>query len=125
MISFRVAEAKARARTGGFEQSCTDETGQLLAVLAGSMRDAPILEIGSGRGVGTAWLASTATVRVVRELMQDVPGVEVVHGDGEEALSHGPFGLVFVDAAVTKHGAVDTVVEALVPGGLILLYRCA
>ncbi len=133
MTPLKVTEAQALARRAGFHQSCIDETGQLLAVLASSMRDAPILEIGSGFGVGTAWLASTARVRVVtaesdperargvRALMRDVPGVVVVHGDWAEALPHGPFGLIFVDANMAKHDAVDTVIGAMIPGGLVLL----
>ncbi|HET7515381.1 MAG TPA: hypothetical protein VFJ60_11320, partial [Gaiella sp.] len=53
-----VARAKAAAAALGFEKSCRDEDGMLLHVLAGRRGLDRVAEIGTGAGVGTAWLAS-------------------------------------------------------------------
>jgi predicted O-methyltransferase YrrM len=46
-----------RANELGFEQSCEADVGRLLAVLAaGVPGGGRILEIGTGAGVGTAWM---------------------------------------------------------------------
>ena len=53
-----VARARAAAADLGFERSCRDEDGRLLHVLAGRRGIDRVAEIGTGAGVGTAWLAS-------------------------------------------------------------------
>ena len=53
-----VARAKAAAEALGFDKSCRDEDGMLLHVLAGRRGIERVAEIGTGTGVGTAWLAS-------------------------------------------------------------------
>ena len=53
-----VGRARAAAADLGFERSCRDEDGRLLHVLAGRRGIERVAEIGTGTGVGTAWLAS-------------------------------------------------------------------
>lgn len=54
-----VREATERARRAGFSLSCDPEVGRLLAVLAARLpAGARVLELGTGTGVGTAWIAS-------------------------------------------------------------------
>jgi predicted O-methyltransferase YrrM len=54
-----VAAATARARQAGFLLSCEPEVGRLLAVLAAHLpQGARVLELGTGTGVGTAWIVS-------------------------------------------------------------------
>ena len=54
-----VREATARARREGFALSCDPAAGRLLAVLAACLpAGARVLELGTGTGVGTAWIAS-------------------------------------------------------------------
>ena len=53
-----VGRARAAAAELGFENSCRDEDGMLLHVLAGHRGVERVAEIGTGTGVGTAWLAS-------------------------------------------------------------------
>src|SRR5258705_12723757 len=54
-----VDSAYARAAAHGFELSCEPPVGRLLATLAASLpAGARVLELGTGAGVGTAWLVS-------------------------------------------------------------------
>ena len=51
--------ATARAREAGFPMSCDPAVGRLLAVLAAQLPgQARVLELGTGVGVGTAWIVS-------------------------------------------------------------------
>ncbi len=128
-----VSVARERARAQGFDRSCLDEVGRLLALLASHIHDGKILEIGAGMGVGTAWLASAARVEVytvddnperashVASLFRDHPQVHVVTGDWTDALIHGPFRLIFADAKPAKTSGAEAVIAAAAPGGLIVL----
>ncbi len=52
-----VAAATGRARSAGFQFSSEPAVGQLLAVLAAHLpAGARVLELGTGTGVGTAWI---------------------------------------------------------------------
>jgi demethylmenaquinone methyltransferase/2-methoxy-6-polyprenyl-1,4-benzoquinol methylase len=69
-----VASATARACRAGFSFSCDPAVGRLLAVLAAHLPDgARVLELGTGAGVGTAWIVSalqpraTVTVTTVEQ----------------------------------------------------------
>jgi predicted O-methyltransferase YrrM len=130
-----VRRARALAERLGFASSCSDEVGtvlRLLAINAGSRR---IGEIGTGCGVGTAWLASglqpgavLSTVEIdeqlagaVRALFEVSPQVSVMAGDWHELLSRGPFDLLFVDVASAKEDEAERVADALAPGGIAVL----
>lgn len=55
-----VGEARAHGDALGFNRSCLDETGRLLALLClGLPPQARVAELGTGVGVGAAYLAST------------------------------------------------------------------
>ena len=52
-----VEGACSRARDAGFELSCEPEVGALLSVLAASVpAGGRVLELGTGAGVGLAWV---------------------------------------------------------------------
>ena len=54
-----VAAALARASRTGFPMSCDTAVGRLLAVAAARLPEgARVLELGTGAGVGTAWIVS-------------------------------------------------------------------
>ena len=53
-----VARAQALAATLGFEKSCLPEDGALLHVLAARRGITRAAEIGTGAGVGSAWIVS-------------------------------------------------------------------
>ncbi|MFD2352869.1 O-methyltransferase [Nonomuraea ferruginea] len=108
----------------GFAYSCDPGVGRLLAVLAAGLpARARVLEIGTGTGVGTAWLVSGLTPRTdvtVTTIERDAgraglarqgewPGfVEFRTGDALEMLSAlGPFDLIFADSPYGKHAAGD------------------
>jgi len=137
-----VQDALALAERMGFAHSCLEEVGRLLRVLASSVRDGVIGEIGTGAGVAAAWmvsdLAPTArfvTVELdesrstaVQELLQPIPNARVIHGDWHAILEHGPFDLLFVDAAPAKaspgegvNREMEGIVRVMRVGGLIVM----
>jgi predicted O-methyltransferase YrrM len=92
-------------------------------------------EIGTGVGVGAAWIVSALLpevpfftveleenrVQAARELFRDDPNVHVLHGDWREKLAiEAPFDLVFVDATSAKHDGA-AVLGLLALGGTVIL----
>jgi predicted O-methyltransferase YrrM len=128
-----VARALSLSHRQGFMRSSRNETGRLLAALAAS-RPGTLAELGTGCGVGTAWLLSgkrddavVVTAEVdpklavqVQALFQDESGVEVVSGDWTVLAAHAPFSLLFVDARDAKE-SVDAVADLIEPGGMVVL----
>jgi predicted O-methyltransferase YrrM len=130
-----VARAKVAAGALGLEMGCRDEDGMLLHVLAGRRGVERVAEIGTGTGVGTAWLASAlppgiplVTVQleqrfagVAAELFAADPDVDVLHGDWREVLpAHAPFDLLVVHAGRAR-GDPDAVLALAAPGATIVL----
>lgn len=127
-----VQRAQGLADEAGFAHSCSDPTGKLLRVLARRCERAG--EIGTGCGVGSAWIVSglapggslatierdDGLVRRVRRLFADVTTVRVRAGDWRQLLDEPPFDLLFADAADAKEH-VDDVLAAVAPGGLVVL----
>jgi predicted O-methyltransferase YrrM len=127
-----VVRAQALAAAHAFTDSCTDEVGRLLRILARRARR--VGEIGSGYGVGAAWLASglgpgaelitielnAARASAVKVLLADQRAVRVRQGDWHELLDEPPFDLLFADGGEAKRHGED-VLRAVAPGGLVLL----
>jgi predicted O-methyltransferase YrrM len=104
-------------------------------MLAAQVRGGVIGEMGTGAGVGTAWMAcalgpgsriltieaDAARAKAVAELFRDDERVTVLHGDALELASHGPFDLVYCDAGPGKMDRQDITIGMTRPGGLILL----
>ena len=130
-----VARAKALAHQMGFEQSCLPEVGRLLAVLTASIDRGTIGELGTGTGVGSAWMTSRlrpgvrfVTVEIDRErteaarnVLRGVPEVDVIEGDWRLILDRGPFALLFADGGKAKASEPETLLHALALGGMIVL----
>jgi predicted O-methyltransferase YrrM len=133
-----VAAATARARQAGFPMSSDPTVGQLLAVLAAHLpEDAWVLELGTGTGVGTAWMVSgllprtDVTVTSVEKdpanaalaAAGDWPSfVRLRCGDALEALAEGgAFDLIFADAPGGKWDGLDRTIAALRPHGLLIV----
>ncbi len=130
-----VERAMDLAERLGFTQSCWPEVGRLLAVLTSSVRGGTIGETGTGCGVGTAWMASALSpdtqlltveldaerAEAARELFESVPNIRVLQGDWHELLSYDPFDMVFVDGGSGKREEQEVVLDALRPGGLVVL----
>jgi demethylmenaquinone methyltransferase/2-methoxy-6-polyprenyl-1,4-benzoquinol methylase len=134
----RVAMARARASALGFELSSEPSVGALLAVLAAASPDgARICELGTGAGVGLAWIvhglgdrqdARVFTVDTDQELLATVAvagwpdSVEFVCDDGASAVrALAPLDLVFADAPGGKIDGLDGTIAALAPGGVLVV----
>jgi demethylmenaquinone methyltransferase/2-methoxy-6-polyprenyl-1,4-benzoquinol methylase len=133
-----VADAKLRANELEFRSSCCDDVGRLLAVLAATVPPGGrILEIGTGAGVGTAWITAALDGRTdvglvsvevearLSEATRQWPWpayVEIVTADAADELpTLGEFDLVFADAAPVKYGHLEAVLAALRPGALLVV----
>src|SRR5262245_56559241 len=105
-----VAEAEALAKAEDDDMSSTARTGALLRTLAASKPGGLLLELGTGLGVGTAWLlagmdddarlitieAHEGAADLSRSLLAVDPRVEVLTGDATawlEAYDGRPFDL--------------------------------
>lgn len=132
-IPVLVARALDLSRKRGFITSTRNETGRLLASLAAS-RCGTLAELGTGCGVGSAWLSFGAQenakivsaeldpklAKVVQELFADTPNVEVTSGDWTTLEQYAPFSLLFVDVRDVKQ-SVDMVADLMEPGGIAVL----
>src|SRR5881392_4238067 len=107
-----VERALALAEAVGFTKSCRPEDGALLHVLAARRGIARAAEIGTGAGVGAAWIVSALPPHVpfftaeidpelaahARDLFAADETVTVLAGSWRESLApEAPFDLVFVD----------------------------
>jgi predicted O-methyltransferase YrrM len=122
-----VAAAVARAVRVGF-----------LAVLAAHLPvGARVLELGTGTGVGAAWIVSSLLPRtdITLTSVEKDPGTAAVAGAGDwppfadlrcgdalEVLAEaGTFDLIFADAPAGKWEGLDRSVAALGPHGLLVV----
>ena len=123
-----------------FERSSIPEIGRLLAVLVAARPEGRFAEIGTGCGVGSAWIAdalgpeaSLVTVELdddraaaAGRLFADNPNVRVLHGDWHELLPpEAPFDLLFFDGGYWKKGDVpaesEQVLRIMAPGGIVVI----
>lgn len=127
--------AQALAQAQGFIGCCSAGTGALLRVLAASKPGGTFAEFGTGCGVGSAYLlegmdedaqlftAELAARRaeLARHTLLD-SRIRVFTGDWTSILSHGPFDLIFADAAPAKQpDELPRLVTALSSGGLLVM----
>lgn len=127
--------AQTIAQQFAFTTSSLPEVGRLLAVLTAACPRGRIGEIGTGCGVGTAWMASAlptdATLITIdtnadyvsagRRLFADNPRIQVLHGDWRELRTYAPFQLLFADGGHAKAEHPNAVLDLLAPGGVIVL----
>lgn len=133
-----VAAASSRARQAGFPMSCHPAVGQLLSVLAAHLpAQAKVAELGTGTGVGTAWITSgllprtDVTVTTIENDYQtaalaargDWPSfVDLRHGEALDLLSEGgTYDLIFADAPDGKWHGLDQTIAALGPSGMLVV----
>ena len=129
-----VSAALSLSGRRGFVSSTRNETGRLLATLAAS-KTGLLGELGTGCGVGSAWLRSGAgagtnivtaesdpqLAQVVGELFAADERIEVVSADWTALIERGPFALLFVDAREAKLSARDVIADVVEPGGFVVL----
>jgi demethylmenaquinone methyltransferase/2-methoxy-6-polyprenyl-1,4-benzoquinol methylase len=133
-----VANAGELAAKAGFGLSCDPEVGRLLAVLAAAVpAGGRILELGTGFGVGTAWmihgLAGRGDVELItvdhsaEQLTEAARAgwptyVKILVGDAvESTAANGTFDLIFADAEGGKWDGLDVTIRALRPRGHLLV----
>ena len=142
-----VERARAVARQTGFPltrqeagpgrpSACLPGVGRFLGVLAADCRAGRIGEIGTGAGVGTAWMASamppdcvliTAEIdprlaAAASRLLAGDPRVEVLTGDAREVLApRGPFDLLFADGGWRDPAGLATLVGLVRVGGRVVM----
>jgi predicted O-methyltransferase YrrM len=142
-----VVRAYEAARRAGFPLSreeagagrasaCLPGVGRFLGVLAAGCGGGRIGELGTGAGIGSAWMASampgdcaliTAEIDerlagVARQLLAAEPRVEVINGDAFRVMSErGPFDLLFADSGVRDAADFAELVGLLRVGGRIVM----
>ena len=134
MLPPLVERALALSERAGFTRSCSPETGRLLQVLAGQRGRTRVAEIGTGCGVGSAWILSAldpaipfVTVELdaeraaaATELFAADENATVLEGDWRELLpGAAPFDLLFADGGKAK--ADGEIIGLLAPGGTLFL----
>lgn len=125
-------------RALGFEGSSIPEVGRLLHVLAAQRGRGRVGEIGTGTGVGAAWIVSALPPEVpfvtveldaeraatASELFADDENAKVLHGDWHELMPpEAPFDLLFYDGGGKQQPELDgeQVIGLLAPGGTLVL----
>src|ERR1700728_3210294 len=129
-VARRVGFPLTAAESTGTGFACLPDTGRFLAMLAAGCTR--IGELGTGAGIGTAWMASampaectlvTAEIdeqraAAARELFESDPRVTVVTGDSFAAISLGrPYDLLFSDGG----GGQPELVDLLTIGGRVVM----
>jgi len=133
-----VKEAQVVADLAGFTLSCEPDVGGLLAALAAAVPPGGrILELGTGAGVGLAWLEHGLRDRRDVEIVSvdidpEIQGaasridwpiaVRFELGDGAEVVGGlGQFALIFADAPGGKIFKLRRTINALAPGGVLVV----
>ncbi|MCL6600438.1 MAG: class I SAM-dependent methyltransferase [Alicyclobacillus macrosporangiidus] len=130
-----VERALQVASQHGFSSSCLDEVGRFLQILGGFKSGAKVAEIGTGFGVGSAWILSGMDadstlftvesdpdrVSAVREMFSGIENVRIIAGDWKLILRYAPFDYVFVDAKPAKYDEADLVIRSVNLNGFIVL----
>ncbi len=138
-LGFDIRPEGNRPDEPGGASCCIDAVGSLLKVLCASLDNASVGEIGTGAGVGAAWLTAglrpgsrLTTVELdprlhsaAARLFEPFPAVTLLEGDWRDAFqSLAPFDLLFADGGgvgdVAPQGWQE--VAGLVrPGGMIVV----
>ena len=122
----------------GFKLASEPLTGSLLRTLAASKPSGTFLEIGTGTGIGTAWLLAgmdrNATlisvendkkfIEVAQRFLSGDQRVQFCDEDAAnliEGLSPRSFDLIFADTWAGKYTHLDETLELLKPGGIYLI----
>jgi predicted O-methyltransferase YrrM len=142
-----VEQAIAVARQEGFPltrqeaaagqpSACLPGVGRFLAVLAAGCHGGTIAELGTGVGMGAAWLASSMPAdcslvtaeldprlaAAAARLLASCGRVRVLAGDANDVLPpHGPFDLIFADSGIRNAAAFGALIGLLKPGGRIVM----
>ncbi|WP_067469283.1 O-methyltransferase [Nocardia amamiensis] len=138
MVPPLVRSAQDAAQAAQFGMSCTNRTGALLRMLAASKPDGRILELGTGTGVGAAWLLSgmsqdarldtvesdAVTCAIAQGVLMRDHRATLHCADAQGWLDsyYGTwFDLVFIDCRPGKFAQRGLLIDHLAPGGLYVV----
>ena len=127
-------ELERESEALGFRLASDARTGALLRTLAASKPAGTLLELGTGTGIGTAWLLDgmgpdarlvsvdndPSVIAVARRYLAGDPRVAFHTEDAAVLLGRLPeasFDLVFADAWAGKYTHLDEALRLLKPGG--------
>lgn len=142
-----VVHAHAAARQAGFPltraeagpgrpSACLPGVGRFLAMLAAGCHGGVLAELGTGAGIGAAWMASAmpadctlitaeldaSLAATAARLLAGDARVTVLHGDASTVLCpHAPFDLIFADCGIRDAAAFAALCGMLRPGGRIVM----
>ena len=133
-----VSDVQEKASDYGFALSCEPIVGRFLALLAAKTPSSGrVLELGTGAGVGLAWilhgLGSRTDVAVttvehdrrtlaIAQMTEWPSYVRFLHGDAEALLPElGLFDLIFADAEGGKWTGLDHTIGALKDNGVLVV----
>ena len=114
---------------------CSHEVGRLLQVLVGQIQSGVVGELCAGCGVGTSWIASalkpsTSFVTIegnpshaaaVKRLVEPHLNIRVIPGLWKSLLKEWKFRLLFASTYSERITAQAYLLNAMVPGGLIIM----
>ena len=133
-----LAHIRAETAAAGFHMASEDLTGALLRTLAASKPEGEFLELGTGTGVGTAWLLAgmsgearldtvdndSRLVAIAQQALSADPRVTFHVADGAtflRSLRNRRFDLIFADTWPGKFDHLDDALDLLRPGGFYLI----
>jgi predicted O-methyltransferase YrrM len=134
-----ILEAIGRdSRAIGFTMASEPQTGSFIRTLAASKPGGVFLELGTGTGIGTAWLLDGMDARsrldsidndpkslgVARRHLESDPRVRFHLGDGAvflAGLAPGHFDFIFADTWPGKFTHLDLALSRLRPGGIYMV----
>ncbi len=122
----------------GFTMASEPKTGALLSVLAASKPGGRLLELGTGTGIGTAWMLSgmdagarldtvdvdDTVMDIARRYLGSDPRVTFHHMDGAEFIARSTkdrYDLIYADAWPGKFSQLDEALELLSVGGIYFI----
>jgi predicted O-methyltransferase YrrM len=120
----------------GLPSASLPGTGRFLAVLAASCRGGKVAELGTGVGIGSAWLASAmpadctlitieidpARAAAAAGVLAEDARVQVLTGDWESLLPPlAPFDLIFADSGIRDQQQFGNLVSMLRQGAHIVM----
>jgi len=134
-IPLLVQQANGLATRTGFTKSCLPQVGRMLYLLTSMCPEGCIGEMGTGCGVGAAWIVSALNANAefysiehdldrataARSVFSAFTNVHLLHGHWSDLLRHAPFDLLFVDVSEPKQTMPDVLFSSLRIGGTLVV----